>query len=57
MGIDLGAFGTIIGVVFLPFKLLYDLVFFSLDVLTFDILQLDPYLPIKFGMISLLGWL
>ncbi len=57
MGIDLGAFGTIIGIIFLPFQLIHSLVTYSLNVLTFDILQLDPYLPIKFGMISLLGWL
>lgn len=55
MGIDLGIVGTAIGFVFLPFKLLYDLVFLSLDVLTFDILHLDPFLPITLGMLSVFG--
>jgi hypothetical protein len=34
-------------IMFLPLKIFHDVVWQALDILTFDVLQLGPYLPIQ----------
>ena len=40
---------TFLLVLFLPLKIFHDLVWEGMNILTFDILQLGPYLPIQLG--------
>lgn len=45
---DPGLFNILISIIATPFLLLQFIIFSALNLLTFDILQLGPFLPIEF---------